>query len=368
MQNYSLLFFLALSLYMSILHGQQEESIYNSKIIRLVSLWNRVADKSFKLRSVEAAEISPNEKYSASASKFGYKVVLWNTLDGSLIWENEHESEVECITFSPDSKKVASGGEDNMLNIWAVDSGKLIKGLEHHSALDGLTWSHDGKTIATGTEKGLVHFWSVDTFDLMYSLKVGSTVNSLQFTKDDSKLIVGGNNQNPDPITGEIVYTGFALLIDMESKEVIQEYHGNRASVKSVRISNNEKWVATGSFDKSACLFELETGTLLHRFKEPHRIEAVEFSPDNQFLLTGGHGDSVKFYGLSDYALVKELALPRTEYIHFSEDGRLLLTSHEDSGLLALHLMVSDTQAKQGFYQKLADKQLNNKDLKPNRE
>lgn len=343
--------------------AQEEASIYNSEKVELVTIWKRVADTSFRLRSVEAAEISPNEVYVASASKFGYSVMLWNTVDGTLKWEKKHESEVECITFSPDSKYVASGGEDYKLNIWEAASGALLHSLEHKTSIDGLAWSNDGKTIATGTEDGTVYFWDTGSYELVKTLKVGSTVNSLQFTKNDSGVFVGGNYQNPDPKTGETVYTGFAKLIDANTKRIIREYGGNSASVKSARISQNEKFVATGSFDKSASIFDMETGELVHRFEEPHRIEAVVFSPDNQFLLTGGHGNSVKFYRISDFELVHEEPLLRTEYLHFSDDGRLLLTAHEDSGLLALHLMVSDTQAKQGFYQRLADKQLNNKDL-----
>lgn len=349
-----------------IAQGEVETSIYSAEKIELVTLWKRVADKSFRLRSVEAAEISPDEKHVASGSKFGYSVMVWNTVDGTLKWENKHDSEVECITFSPDSKYVASGGEDYRLNIWQAESGELLHSLEHKTSLDGLAWSNNGKKIATGTEDGTIYFWITDSFELEKTLKVGSTINSLQFTNDDKRILVGGNYQNPDPKTGRTIYTGFTKLVDVGTQKVVREFGGNSASVKSVRISSNEKLIAAGSFDMTASLYDMETGKLLHRFEEPNRIEAVAFSPDNQFLLTGGHGDSIKFYRLTDYSLVHEEPLPRTEYLHFSDDGRLLLTSHEDSGLLALHLMVSDTQAKQGFYQRLADKQLNNKDLKPN--
>lgn len=239
----------------------------------------------------------------------------------------------------------------------------MLHSLEHKTSLDGLTWSKDAKLIATGTEDGTLYFWDAKTLKVLNTLKVGSTINSLQFTKDSQRLVVGGNYQNPDSKTGKTVYTGFSKLIDVRQNKVIREYGENSASVKSVRISKNEQFVGVGSFDRTASIFDIETGKLLHRFEEPHRIEAVAFSPDNQFFLTGGHGDSVNFYRLSDYQLVHKEPLPRTEYIHFSDDGRLLLTAHEDSGLLALHLLISDTQAKQGFYQKMADKQLNNKDL-----
>ncbi len=342
----------------------QDPIIYSSENLSLIPIWNRVADQSPVLRSVEAAEISPNEKYVASASKFGYSVMVWNSVDGSLHWQNKHESEVECITFSPDSKRIASGGEDYYVNIWDAETGKLLVQLEHNSSIDGIAWSHDGKLIASGTEKGEVLFWNSTTYKKSGQVKVGSTVNSLAFFKDDKGLVVGGNYQRKNAATNKTDYTGFVKIVDVDKQSVMQEFTEHEASVKSVRISSDEKWIATGSFDKTARLFEIKTGKEIHRFKEDYRIEAVAFSPDNQFLLLGGHGKTLAFYDLSSFKLVYSYPLPRIEYLDFSEDGRLLVTSHEDSGLLALHLMVSDTQAAQGNYQKIADKQLNNKDLK----
>ena len=59
-----------------------------------------------------------------------------------------------------------------------------------------------------------------------------------------------------------------------------------------------------------------------------------------------------------------ELPCPRVDYIDVSEDGRLLLTGHEDSGLVALHIFLSNLQPKMGTYHRTADEQLNNRDLK----
>ncbi len=342
------------------------QPIYDSEAPVIIPVWHRAADFSPKLRAVEAAEFSKDGRLAASASKFGYKVMLWRVADGALLWEREHESEVECVTFSPDGKRIATGGEDFFVRIWAVDSGKELHNWEHPSGLDGITWSHDGKIIASGSEGGEVFLWDADSYELMAEIEVGSTVNSLEFTKDDRRLVVAGNIQTPDPETGKTIYDGFASLIDMQTKKVIQKYEGHGASVKSVRLSPNEKYVATGSFDHTARLYDMESGKLLKTFEQPLRVEAVAFTPDNQFLAVGGHEPMVAFYRLADLELAHQLPCPRVEYIDFSTDGRLMLTSHEDSGLLSLYMFISDTQGKHGLYQRLSNQQLNNRDLKKN--
>lgn len=59
---------------------------------------------------------------------------------------------------------------------------------------------------------------------------------------------------------------------------------------------------------------------------------------------------------------------PRTEYLDFSADGRLLLTAHEDSGLLSLYLMQSNiSHQPPGFYEQMEKKYLKNRDLRTNR-
>lgn len=344
---------------------EEKNNIYNSEAPDVFPLWHRLADFSAKLRAVEAAELSPDGRLAVSGSKFGYKVMLWHTADGSLVWENEHESEVECVVFSPDGKRIASGGEDFYVRIWDIETGKQLAAWEHDSGLDGITWSHDGTLIATGSEAGDAWLWDGKTYKMLGKIKTGSTINSLHFTKDDSQLVVAGNIQTPNPKTGHTDYKGFVSLIDVKAKKVVRQYKGHEASVKSVRMSPDEKFIASGSFDSTARVFDFQTGKLLQTFKRPLRVEAIAFTPDGQYLAIGGHELQITFIRMRDYQEAFKLYCPRVEYIDFSDDGRLMLTAHEDSGLLSLYMMLSNTQHT-GVYQKIADDQLNNRDLRKN--
>jgi WD40 repeat protein len=360
----TLFFFLLISLTAFSQETEEEEqSIYNQQQPHIVNLWHRVGDFSPTLRSVEAAEISADGRYVVSGAKFGYAVMLWRAADGFLLWEKEHESEVECVMFSPDGKRIATGGEDFYLRIWDTESGEEIAKVEHASGIDGINWSHDGQIIATGDEEGNLSLWDADSYRLLRKLNVGSTINSIQFTTDDQKILVGGNIQRKDENGNNTMYDGFAKLLDASTLKTLKQYEGPEGSVKSVRMSNNEKYVATGDFDRKARLFDLETGELLHTFYEPEKIEAVAFSPDNAYLLTGGHDNQINFYRMSDFQKAYSLETVRTEYIDFSKDGRLLLTAHEDSGLLSLYLMVSNTNRIPGLYDRLSREILNNRDM-----
>ncbi len=236
--------------------------------------------------------------------------MVWRVADGALLWENKQEAEIECVVFSPDGKRFATGDENFLVKIWDTQSGKEIRRLEHDSSLDGITWSHDGKLIAAGSEKGDVWLWDAGTYALSGKINVGSTVNSLDFSKDDAALVVGGNIQTPDPQTKQTRYDGFVKLIDIPKKQVIREYKGPTGSVKSVRLSSDGKWIASGGFDNTARVFETATGKLIKAFEEPLKIEAVAFTADGQYLLVGGHQRKISFYRLKDKQLAYELPTP----------------------------------------------------------
>jgi WD40 repeat protein len=344
----------------------QTLTIYNTDNPLVVNVWNRVADFAPVLRSVEAAELSPDGKIAISVSKFGGDLMAWRVADGFLLYTKKQEAEIECITFAPDGLSFVTGGEDNFVRIYETSTGKELKKYENDSSFDGIAWSYDGKTIAGGSEKGDIIFFDAQTLHIKTKINVGSTVNSLQFLYDDTQIVAGGNIQTPDPQTKAVVYTGFVKLVDLKSQKVTQSYGSPKASVKSIRIAQNQKMIAAGSFDNSVYLFELVSGKLLQQFQEPKKIEAVAFSAGDNFLITGGHQRFLTFYRLKDFQKVYELPSPRTEYIDISSDGRLMLTAHEDSGLIALYLFMSDMQDKGALYHQLEEKLLKNSDLKKN--
>ncbi len=346
------------------LMAQKYESIYDSIAPEVVTVWNRVADYAPVLRSVESACISPDGKLVVSASKFGYNLMVWRVADGGLLWESQENTEIECLVFSPDGKRFATGDEDYFVKVWDTATGDVLKKMEHDSGLDGIAWSHDGKIIAAGSEKGDICFWDATTYEAIGKVRVGSTVNSLDFSKNDKQLVVGGNIQTHDPKTKNTHYGGFVKLIDVDKQQIIRDYKGIKGSVKSVRFSPDEKFIGSGGFDNVGRLFETQSGRLVKEFVEPLKVEAVAFTVDGHYFLTGGHEKKIKFYRLADMKLAYELPTPRTEYIDISQDGRLMLTAHEDSGLISLFMFLSSTQHKPGLYHEIEKKILNNRDMK----
>ena len=104
---------------------------------------------------------------------FIYKLDLWNISDKINVWKIDDPffEEVNSLSFSPDSKLLASGSMDGTVRLWDVADGSDLMSLKGHS---GPVWtvqfSPDGSFLASGGEDNIVRLWTLDLDEL---LKIG---------------------------------------------------------------------------------------------------------------------------------------------------------------------------------------------------
>lgn len=80
----------------------------------------------------------------------------------------------------------------------------------------------------------------------------------------------------------------------------LQTLRGHFNSVSTVAISPNGTCFASGSFDDTIKLWNLNTGELLHTLtKHSQPVLAVIFSPDGQTLISGSVDDTIKLWAVS---------------------------------------------------------------------
>lgn len=110
-----------------------------------------------------------------------------------------HTQEVCGLKWSTDGKHLASGGNDNLVNVWSTSNGvphtatdPLHAFNQHQAAVRALAWCPwQPNTLATGggTADRCIKFWNVNNGQLMNSVDTKSQVCGLLFSKNYKELI-----------------------------------------------------------------------------------------------------------------------------------------------------------------------------------
>ncbi|KAJ2799107.1 WD repeat-containing protein slp1 [Coemansia guatemalensis] len=103
-----------------------------------------------------------------------------------------HSSEVCGLTWRSDGALLASGGNDNLVNIWDARSAvpKFTK-TQHTAAVRALAWSPWQLNLLAsggGSYDRHVHFWNTTTTARLNSIDTGSQVTSIQWSSEYREL------------------------------------------------------------------------------------------------------------------------------------------------------------------------------------
>ena len=246
-------------------------------------------------------EYSPNGHRVAVASSIGIWIYNANTF-AEVALLTGHTGPVRSVAFSPDSKKLVSGGDDGTARLWDVKTGQLLRTYEGQAVpVKSVAFSPDGKTIATGGDDEDVILWATDTGQLLHTLTLRSPgtfyilggpdpINSVAFSPDGSKLA----NTNGSYIFMWDVTTG---------KELMRFTDTSSSDIYSVKFSSDGITLVSGSTGGKVQLWGARTGklwqTLSRKSRYNYTVNSVDFSPDGKILASGGDNHEVDFWDAS---------------------------------------------------------------------
>lgn len=112
-----------------------------------------------------------------------------------------HSQEVCGLKWSPDGSLLASGGNDNMVNIWSADGKRNHTLTDHQAAVKALAWCPwQSNLLASGggTADKHIRFWNTTTGNCVNAIDTKSQVCSLLWNAEHKEIISGhgfSNNQ-----------------------------------------------------------------------------------------------------------------------------------------------------------------------------
>jgi WD40 repeat protein len=191
-----------------------------------------------------------------------------------------------CVAFSPDGKRLASGGEEKVVRLWDVSERKEIQALNDHTgAIRGVCFSPDGLFLASGDDDGVVRLWDARTGRPIRSLEGhDGRVNGVCFSPDGRRLASAGADRT-------------VRLWDVATGKPHLTVRGHSAAVLCVCFSPDGLRLASGGGDQVVRLWDARTGQQLSSFRgHSFGVSSVSFRPDGQFLASGGWDGTVRLW------------------------------------------------------------------------
>jgi WD40 repeat protein len=223
-----------------------------------------------------------------------------------------HGSEVMCVTYSPDGRRIASGGRDRTIRIWDVADGRQGQVLRGHSgAVLAVAFSPDGRRLASvGEDELTIRIWDVEGGQSLQELSGHRHhVRSVAFSPDGSRLATAG-------------YDMMIRVWDVADGRSLRTLAGHSGSIWGVAFSPDGRRVASASNDKTIRLWEAGGDWSERVIKLDHDAFGVAFSPDGR-RFAAGVGGAVKIWDSIEDQQPRVLpGSGPTGCVAFSPDGR----------------------------------------------
>lgn len=114
-------------------------------------------------------------------------------------------------------------------------------------------------------------------------------------------------------------------------RHIIHHMGGHRCGISDVEFTLDDQFVVTGSHDGTAKLWDVDTGKPLITFMgHKSNIHCVAVTPDGNRVITGSGDHTVKLWKTFTGECTETIDTGKMDYMCLTPDGHYLLTTHSD--------------------------------------
>jgi len=277
------------------------------------NLINNVEYQEGTTQSVTLAQLSPNRKILALIDRHNAGQINLRTQEGNhipgLYW---HRDRINDLSFSPNSKILASASQDKTIRLWNLDAKSSWVNLDN--PVNKIQFNPDGKTIAAARSDSTVQL-------LDRQGKVRQTLAA-----DGS--ILSFNPRNKTLVTGSA--EDIVKIHSLDDPPIVLKGHPN--GIAEMSVSPDGKRCVSVGRDGSLKFWNSDGQLIRTQAKLGDKIANLQFSPDSQRVTLIANDNLIYLYTKEgeEIAVLKG-HISRTKTVNFSPDSQQFLTTGDDN-------------------------------------
>ena len=236
-----------------------------------------------------------------------------------------HSDDLECMSVSGNSKLIASGSWDGVVNLFYTDSNytSIASFADHFSAVNSIAFTPSGKMMVTGGNDGKIFTYKIDSLGVATRDKTSSlhrmSINSVYI----------------DP-AGKFVYTGSTdgTIIQYELSKNKERKINNTNAVSCIAVAMDKKTIYCSDNTSIIKKYDILNPAIKVVNFEGHsdQVNCVVLSKDNKFLISASSDKTIKIWNTATGNLEKTLVGHEWKVltVAISTNGKYIVSGSND--------------------------------------
>ncbi|KAL5256599.1 hypothetical protein ACHWQZ_G011746 [Mnemiopsis leidyi] len=251
--------------------------------------FDQIHTLSISQKDISAVSISPSGDLLGFGCRGHGQLLVWEWKSESYVLKQQgHSYDMTCVSYSPDSLSIATGGDDGKVKVWSTETGFCYVTFNEHTAgVSDVYFRKSGNVVLSASLDGTVRAFDLYRYRNFRTMTCPTPVQFSCVACDTSGEIVAAGTTD----------TFQVCTWNMQTGRLLELLSGHEGPVSSLVFM--EGMLVSSSWDKTTRVWDtFERKGTTDTLALSSDCTAVVASPDNSQIAVATLNSEITFYNL----------------------------------------------------------------------